>query len=105
MITPNQEDLQVGDEVEVYLGNNPCPGKYRIIGVTEIKYYSAELFRVSDKVWLKGHAFSAEDGFSWVLLNRKARPTIVCICMRCNSENKWAIPNRPDNKYLCFECR
>lgn len=28
-----------------------------------------------------------------------------CLCMRCNSENKWAEPNRPGGKYLCFECR
>jgi hypothetical protein len=28
-----------------------------------------------------------------------------CICMKCNTKNDWAEPNRPDNKYLCFECR
>jgi hypothetical protein len=28
-----------------------------------------------------------------------------CVCHRCNASNPWAAPNRPDGKYLCYECR
>jgi hypothetical protein len=28
-----------------------------------------------------------------------------CQCKRCNNPNPYAVPNRPDGSYECFECR
>jgi hypothetical protein len=29
----------------------------------------------------------------------------LAVCKRCGAGNEWAVPNRPDGTYICYECR
>lgn len=65
-------------------------------------YMYLESWSKSRGAWVSDHSLDLQNGPTFRMLNEHADG---CVCMRCNAKNEWAIPNRPNGKYLCYECR
>lgn len=90
--------------------------RYRIISVaangTDFKM---EQWNATYNKWSPGYSWSMKDKPSFRVMRLDANSGLGkiqtttsskgCVCKRCNSLNRWAEPNQPDGKYLCFECR
>lgn len=63
---------------------------------------------IAAELWQDGHCwnFGAEvKTYSYWIFNEGSGAQSGCVCMRCRSRNQFAEPNRPDGKYVCYECR
>lgn len=57
-----------------------------------------KIFTIYKTIWNTYSLLAPYDGSSSV------KPNGIN-CKKCNMRNEWAVPNKDDGTYLCFECR